>query len=153
MLSIVLKGKWFLIMDFSYMMNHAAWVIFLVAFIFCSCIFIWYVFRKPLSRFMKVKHAYVEVLYVPRGVLDRDVVGVRFIKPKKMFRKGFFMKAEGMRIGDRGVLHYQGVYGLGFEADAKIEKTMYYQRYNFAKHKKEENLKNKADVHKKRKYW
>ena len=102
---------------------------------------------------MKVKQAYVEVLYVPRGIRARNVIGVRFIKPKKILRKGYFMNAKGICIGDRGVFSYQGVYGLSFKVDAQIDKATYYQKYNFAKYKKENNLKNKTDVHKKRKYW
>ena len=89
MFEVILKGKWFVVSDFSYMMNHIAWIIFLVAFSCCILIILCNLLKKLLSRFMRIKQAYVEIIYIPKSILERDVVGVRFIKPRKIIRKGF----------------------------------------------------------------
>ena len=83
MLGILLKGKWFVVPDFSYKMNQIAWILFGIAFIGCIIIMLWWTLQRPLSRFRKIKQAYVEVVYVPKSILERSVIGVYFIDPKK----------------------------------------------------------------------
>ncbi len=151
---MMLKGQWWIISDFSYMMTKIAVGIFIVAFIGCCIVVVWSALQRPLSRFMKVKEAYVEVLYVPKGVLDRSAIAVRFLDPQKRGRKGFLMKANDIRVGDKGILRYQGVYGLDFKADVQIVQKDYYQKFSFAKKKKgDEAVKPKQRTHHKRKYW
>jgi hypothetical protein len=62
-------------------------------------------------------------------------VGVRFLKPRKFGRKGFLMKGDDLVIGDKGILRYQGVYGLSFQLEAHIIKKDYHQKFGFMVHK------------------
>ena len=64
------------------------------------------------------------------------------------------MKTDDIQEGDRGVFRYQGAYGLEFKADSQIVQKDYYQKFSFAKKKKEDH-KVKVDnrTHHKRKYW
>ncbi len=96
----------------------------------------------------------MEVLYVPKGVLDRSAIAVRFLDPKKRGRKGFLMKANDIQVGDKGTLRYQGVYGLEFKMDVKIVQKDYHQKFGFFKKKKEDAaVKPEKRTHHKRKYW
>lgn len=150
----ILKGQWWFISDFSYMMTKIAVAMFIIAFAGCCIVMVWSALQRPLSRFMKVKEAYVEVLYVPKDVLDRSAIAVRFLDPKKRGRKGFLMKADDIQVGDKGTLRYQGVYGLEFNLDVKIVQKDYHQRFGFFKKKKEDAaVKPEQRTHHKRKYW
>lgn len=150
----LLKGQWSIVPDRSYFLNQVAWGIIIAGLIFFMLVALWSMIRRPLSRFMKVKEAYVEIVYVPRGVLDRDAVGVRFLKPRKFGRKGFLMKGDDLVIGDKGILRYQGVYGLSFQLEAHIIKKDYHQKFGFMVHKQRKAQQQmERPERKKRKYW
>ena len=154
MMLFLLKGQWSLLTDRSYALNQVAWGIIIAGLIFCILVSIWRVIRKLLSRFMKVKEAYVEIVYVPKGTLDRDAVGVRFLKPKRFGRKGFLMKGDDLTIGDKGMLRYQGVLGLSFQLESHIVKKDYHQKFGFMVHKQRKAQQQKErPERKKRKYW
>ncbi len=162
MLTILLKGKWFFINDFSYTMNRIAWGIIIVAFVFSVLSLIWTSLRKPLSRFMKVKEGYVQVIYVSKVTMyassirsvANPFITVCFLNKKRKRRKKFFMKTDDIQEGDRGVFRYQGAYGLEFKADSQIVQKDYYQKFSFAKKKKEDQeVKVNNRTHHKRKYW
>ena len=64
------------------------------------------------------------------------------------------MDLEGVKEGEKGKLQYQGVFGLSFQPDSQQEKEKIYQKYNFAKKKKEDQeVKVVNRTHHKRKYW
>ena len=64
------------------------------------------------------------------------------------------MKTDDIQEGDRGVFRYQGAYGLEFKADSQIVQKDYYQKFSFAKKKKEDQeVKVNNRAHHKRKYW
>lgn len=161
-LTIFLKGQWFLINDFSYTMNQIAWGIVIVAFVFSVLSLIWASLRKPLSRFMKAKETYVQVVYVSkatsyarsiRGVANPFLV-VRLLDTKRKKRKKFYMNIQDIQEGDQGILRYQGAYGLEFKMDLQIVKKDYHQKFSFAKKKKEDQeVKVDNRTHHKRKYW
>lgn len=154
MLTVMFKGQWWIISDFSYIMSYIGWGIFVVAFIGSICILVWTAVRMPLSRLMKIKQAYVEILYAPTGGFERPVLVVRFLSPKRRRRKGFYMKIGGIHAGEKGFLRYQGVIGLEFQADAQIIKEDYHQKFGFAKKKKEDQMAApEKRTHHKRKYW
>ncbi len=132
---------------------------------------IWGIFKKPLSRFRKVRNAYVQILHVQnygfgeytggeKSRLGRSLsfsnatVAVRFLEPNRPWRKIVYMDLEGVKEGEKGKLQYQGVFGLSFQPDSQQEKEKIYQKYNFAKKKKEDQVV-KVDnrTHHKRKYW
>ena len=160
--TILLQGKWFFINEFSYTMNQIAWGIIIVAFFFAVLSLIWTSLRKPLSRFMKVKEAYVQVVYISkatayarsmRGVANPFLV-VRLLDAKRKKRKMFYMNIQDIQEGDQGILRYQGAYGLDFKIDLQIVQKDYHQKFGFAKKKKEDQkVKVGNRVPHKRKYW
>ena len=160
--TILLQGKWFFINEFSYTMNQIAWGIIIVAFFFAVLSLIWTSLRKPLSRFMKVKEAYVQVVYISkatayarsmRGVANPFLV-VRLLDAKRKKRKKFYMNIQDIQEGDQGILRYQGAYGLDFKIDLQIVQKDYHQKFGFAKKKKEDQkVKVGNRVPHKRKYW
>ena len=150
----LLKGQWSLVPDRSFFLNQVAWGLIIAGLIFFILVSLWKAIRRPLSRFMKVKEAWVEIVYVPQGVLDRDAVGVRFLKPKRFGRKGFLMKGDDLTIGDKGILRYQGVYGISFQLETHIIKKDYRQKFGFMVHKQRKaQQQQERPERKKRKYW
>ncbi len=156
-----------LVPEFSYKMNQLAWGGIFTAFALVVLIAIWNVIRKPLSKLMKVKQAKVEVVYVQKREANgyglaqkarKDAafasIAVRFLEPKRWRRKSFFMSATGFSEGDKGVLTYQGAYGINFEKEGSAiqDSYDYRQKYGFEKKKKEEAKKSEK-TYKKRKYW
>ncbi len=152
----LLKGKWALVPERSYFLNQVVWGLLFMVVVFVILVAIWSVIRKPLSRFMKVKEAYVEVLYVPENTFTRSAIAVRFLKPKKRRRKGFYIKnAKDIDVGAKGIMRYQGVNALEFQQDLQIVKTDYHQKFGFMVHKqrKAEQQKKERLNRKIRKYW
>ena len=152
--AMLLKGQWFMISDFSFVLNQIAWGCIIAAVIFSVFGLIWIIVRKPVSRFMKVKEAYVKVLHVPKDQFEGSGIVVRFLNTKRKRRKFFYMKFENIVEGEKGILRYQGAYGLEFKADVQIIQKDYYQKFGFVKKKREnQTVQKQQRVHHKRKYW
>ena len=129
------------------------------------------IFKKPLSRLRKVRNAYVQILHVQNYGLaeykggeksrigrslsfSNATVAVRFLEPSRPWRKIVYMDLEGVKEGEKGKLQYQGVLGISFQPDLQEDKGKIYQKYNFAKKKKEDQkVKVVNRTHHKRKYW
>ena len=150
----LLKGQWSIVPDRSYFLNQVAVGLVLAGLFLFLLVSLWKLIRKPLSHFMPVKEAYVEIVYVPKGTLDRNAVGVRFLEPKKRMRKGFLMKGNDISISERGTLRYQGVIGLSFQVETRQVKTDYHQKLGFMVHKQRKAEQQKEQRERKnRKYW
>lgn len=158
----ILESKYSLISDFTYNLNTIAWIIIFVTFAIVLLLSVWKFLRKPLSKFMKIKTARVEVLHLQGYGMNAkgrrfysvsdSTVAVRFLEPKKRRRKIFYMSYAGLNVGDTGVFKYQGAYGVSFEKDGSVLQDQQERQYRFGfdKDKKEEV---KPVERKKRKYW
>ena len=162
MLFLLKGGQWMLVPEWSYMMNQVAWSIIIVAASLAVVSLLWSSVRKPLSRFMKIKKAYVQVVYVSKVGINASsfknmatpYITVRMLDTKRKKRKRFYMSTTDLCEGEKGVILYQGVYGLEFKADSQIVQKDYYQKFGFAKKKNEREAdKTERRTQHKRKYW
>ena len=97
MLFLLKGGQWMLVPEWSYMMNQVAWSIIIVAASLAVVSLLWSSVRKPLSRFMKIKKAYVQVVYVSKVGINASsfknmatpYITVRMLDTKRKKRKRF----------------------------------------------------------------
>lgn len=123
---------------------------------------LWKMIRKPISSLFPVRQRRVEIRYMIPGenfsvFQHLDLVCVRYLDANLLKKRKFWMWAAGLKEGDQGILTYQGVVGLDFkyETTALKDQISIYQKYDFAKKKKQDSLEKegKKRVRSKRKYW
>ena len=147
---------------FIMIMYRIAVVLILIGIVWIILSNLWKLIRKPVSFFFPVRQRRVEIRYMIPGkkfsvYQNSDLVRVLFLDAKLMKQRKFWMKGMGLKEGDQGILTYQGVVGLDFkyETTALKDQISIYQKYDFAKKKKQDSLEKegKKRVRSKRKYW